>query len=101
MRLPSGNPLFGVVLKLVIIWPRSHSVSLSSMWRPSVHIRVSWSMEAKNFLMSHFKTKHCLVLFFEIFLAKHLNLSRALCVPLFSLQEYESEINFLSKLHFR
>ena len=58
---------------------------------------ISWSMLAKNFLMSHFNIQQVLVLFLETLQEKSRNLFTALCVPLFLRQEYESWMNLLSK----
>ena len=62
-----------------------------------IFTKICWLILAKNFLMSHFKTQQVLVLFFETMRANSLNLFIALRVPLFVLQENESEINILSK----
>ena len=72
-------------------------MSVSKCLFDRMDFKVWWSILAKNFLMSHLRTKQVRVLFFETFRLKVLNLSIALCVPLFILQEYESWMNFLSK----
>jgi hypothetical protein len=59
---------------------------------------VDWSMEAKNFLMSHLSIQHVWVLFQLALYANDRKRFRALCVPLFFRQEYESAMKMLSKM---
>src|SRR3989344_2776451 len=111
VRLPSGKPLptethgfelvISLVWKLSIIFPSNHKIFSSSISLFKISFKIVWSILAKNFLMSHFNTKHCFVLFLLTFNAKLLNLFRPLCVPFLNLQEYESLINLLSKNGYR
>ncbi|MDP6756517.1 MAG: hypothetical protein QGG82_02490, partial [Patescibacteria group bacterium] len=55
VKLPSGNPLHGCVSKLSIILLNSQRILLSGMYFVRIFFKISWSMFAKNFLMSHFK----------------------------------------------
>lgn len=72
-------------------------VFLSSSNFTNTSLRMAWSILAKNFRMSHLRTQQVLVLFLETLFPKYLKRSSALCVPLLTLHEYESKINFRSK----
>src|SRR3989344_6767114 len=105
VRLPSGSPLHisamayieFLVLKLSITCPRSHSTLVSKTVFDTIDFKIRWSIEAKNFLISHFRIHIVFVLFFETFLPNSSNRRSALCVPFHFLHEYESWINFVSK----
>ena len=64
VRLPSDNPTpFFSAEKLSMTCPCNHKISESLMYLAKIFFNISWSMFAKNFLMSHFKIQHVLVLF--------------------------------------
>jgi hypothetical protein len=62
VKLPRGKPFD---LKLKIISFNKLIIFLSDMYCSKICIKTSWSMLAKNFLMSHFKIQQILVLFLE------------------------------------
>ena len=90
---PRGNPLG----KLLIIFFTNQIAFSSSTFLLIKSIKILRLIESKYFLTSHFKIKHGFVLFLLAFLAKSFNLFTAPCVPLPTLQEYESKIKDLSK----
>src|SRR3989344_1495717 len=98
VRLPSGSPLHGVVLlKLSTTRQMRWRMSTSEMRCLSISKRISWSTEAKNFLMSHFNTQSVFVLLRFALATYLLSAFMARCVPLYLRHEYEWEINVLSK----
>src|SRR3989344_7258032 len=98
VRFPKGRPVpCFPELKLRIMFLNKLTIFLSGILSSNILINTSWSILAKNFLISHFKTQQVLVLFLEIIRPNSLNLLIALWVPLLILQEKESVINVVSK----
>src|SRR3989344_7183767 len=93
VRLPRGRP----GEKLPIISDSNCDKSQFGIYFIKIESSISWSIFAKNFLMSPFKTQQVLVLFRLTFCPNALNPFSALCVPLFLRQENESVMKVLSK----
>src|SRR3989338_8272530 len=93
VKFPSGNP----GEKLSIISSSSQRIFSSGIYFLRIAVKISWSIFAKNFLMSHFKTQQVLVLFLLTLRPNFRKRFKALCVPLPIRQEYESAIKVRSK----
>src|SRR3989344_966326 len=98
VRLPSGSPVRGLPLsKLPKISRNNPIIRLSEIYRVKISIKISWSMEWKNFLMSHFNTQQVWVLLQDTWRPKSKNRFIAQWVPFPNLHEKESAIKVLSK----
>src|SRR3989344_3383941 len=93
VRLPRGRP----GEKLPIISDNNCDKSQFGIYFLKIESSISWSIFAKNFLISPFNIKHDRLLFLLTFQANARNRFRALCVPLSFRQEKESAMKVRSK----